>query len=258
MTVGWVVGLDLGQSDDFTAWAVVESVMVPTGRVETVREDAMIAAFARAGSRGGGGSGEPRTFQRPERVLEHRLRHLERVRGQSYPSIVQRTGAILRELDALARLEMPPPADPYRQRTPRPPSPTLAVDATGVGRPVIDMLLAADLPAWVRPVTITGGDTATREGSGFRAPKRDLASALAVTLEGGRLKWPPGLPLRDVLETELRAFHVRVGAGGHDSYAARGPGDGWRERPHDDLVLATAMAVWMGEYADRVHAARPV
>ena len=65
---------------------------------------------------------------------------------------------------------------------------------------------------------------------------------------------PPRLPPRDVLETELRAFHVRVGAGGHDTYGARGPGEGWRERPHDDCVLAVVLAVWVAEYADGVRA----
>ena len=35
----------------------------------------------------------------------------------------------------------------------------------------------------------------------------------------------------------------QLSAAGHDSYGA------WREKAHDDLVLAVAMAVWVGEHA---------
>jgi hypothetical protein len=36
-------------------------------------------------------------------------------------------------------------------------------------------------------------------------------------------------------------FRVTISQSGHDSY------DAWRERIHDDLVLATALAVWWNE-----------
>ena len=40
----------------------------------------------------------------------------------------------------------------------------------------------------------------------------------------------------------MLAFKVTLSASGHDSYA-----NDWRENPHDDLVLAVALAVWLGE-----------
>jgi hypothetical protein len=54
------------------------------------------------------------------------------------------------------------------------------------------------------------------------------------------LKIADGVPFQDVLLRELGAFRVKVNrATGHDSYEA------WRERDHDDLVLAVAFASWL-------------
>lgn len=49
-----------------------------------------------------------------------------------------------------------------RRRRPTTPPPLLAVDSTGVGRPVMDVLAAADLPGDLVGITITGGDTVER------------------------------------------------------------------------------------------------
>ncbi len=40
---------------------------------------------------------------------------------------------------------------------------------------------------------------------------------------------------------ELHAFRVTISDNGHDSYSA------WRERDHDDLVLALCLAAWTAE-----------
>ncbi len=51
-----------------------------------------------------------------------------------------------------------------------------------------------------------------------------------------------GLPLAEVLKDELLNFRVKINeATGHDSYEA------WREKDHDDIVLATALACWYPE-----------
>ena len=55
----------------------------------------------------------------------------------------------------------------------------IAVDATGVGRPVIEMLrpVVGKLDA----ITLTGGDAVTEsEGREYRAPKRDVVAATKV------------------------------------------------------------------------------
>jgi hypothetical protein len=98
-------------------------------------------------------------------------------------------------------------------------------------------------------VTITGGDTVSRKGKDLRIPKRDLVTIVAVLLETRRLKVPKALPLARTLFDELHNFKVKVSPLGHDSYGAGGE---WREGQHDDLVLAVALAAWIGEHGTGV------
>ena len=119
------------------------------------------------------------------------------------------------------------------------------VDQTGVGRPVVDMLRGAGLKPIA--ITITGGDSVTREGGAVRVPKRDLVSTVQVLLQSKRLKIARGLKEAQTLTDELLAFKVTITTTGHDRY---GNDVGmWRENPHDDLVLAVALAAWYGENA---------
>jgi hypothetical protein len=115
---------------------------------------------------------------------------------------------------------------------------SLVVDATGCGRPVIDMIRQRGLNPV--PITIHGGDQVTFD-AGWRVPKRDLVSILQVTLQTERLKFAKELPAVETLVQELLAFRVKISEQGHDSYGS------WREGSHDDLVLALACAVWFGE-----------
>ena len=119
---------------------------------------------------------------------------------------------------------------------------TLAVDATGVGAPVIDMFRAAYLPVYLQPIQITGGSEVSRDGDVARVPKRDLVSSSQVALQTGRLKIAPELPDAQTLVRELQNFQVKISLEtAHDSYGA------WREGTHDDLVLAVALALWVAE-----------
>src|SRR5436305_2410642 len=64
----------------------------------------------------------------------------------------------------------------------------LAVDATGVGAPVIDLFreqLTRRIPLYA--ITITGGATVTGSGERPHVPKRDLIDTTAVILEQHRL-----------------------------------------------------------------------
>jgi hypothetical protein len=119
--------------------------------------------------------------------------------------------------------------------------PTLCVDSTGVGKAVVEMFRLDTLRARLVPVLITGGHEVTRGGRGsYNVPKKELVSALQSTLQGGRLTFAQ-LPLRDLLIKEMHAFKAKITVAGNETYAA------WRERDHDDLVLAVAIAVWAGE-----------
>ena len=58
---------------------------------------------------------------------------------------------------------------------------TLVVDQTGVGRPVVEMLMRAPVPARIVPVTITAGSAITRaEDGSFHVPKKVLVTSLQI------------------------------------------------------------------------------
>ena len=214
------VGVDLGQQRDYTAISVTERALLPTGRY---RREAYYDWDAQTNRSRLVEEGKP----------EYRVRHLERPPlGTSYVVVVER---ILELLESLGDREL-----------------VLAVDTTGVGRPVADML-KAHLKKWLetRPrtelttawITITGGDSVTKaEGGGLRVPKRDLASAPLVLMQNGQLKIAAEMPLAETLRKELLNFKVKINIStAHDSYEA------WREGDHDDLVLSVALACWAGE-----------
>ena len=176
----YVVGVDLGQTADFTAITILE--------------------------------------EREERTYD--VRYLERLRNTPYPVIVRRLGHLVKML---------------------PERPSMAVDATGVGRPVIDMIKEAHLDATIYPITLTGGDAVTRDGMERHVPKRDVASTIAVLLQTQRLRIAKGLKESETLLRELLNFRVKISLAGHDSYEA------WREQEHDDLVLAVGLAARLFE-----------
>jgi hypothetical protein len=200
---GYIIGCDLGQANDFTALCVLEKLRDTS---TTVQQKGF----------------EPPTSITTTRNIFH-LRHLQRLKlGTGYPDVVNIVSTMLKAL---------PPAKQ---------APALVTDATGVGRPVIDMMQKAGL----RPIaiTITGGFDENRVASNdWRIPKRNLVSTLAVLLQSGRLKVAPDLAEGETFVSELSNFKVKISAAGHDSYNA------WRESIHDDLVLSVALAAWFGE-----------
>jgi hypothetical protein len=154
----------------------------------------------------------------------YHLVHLERLKlGTPYPAQVAHVKAVL---------ETPPLRGAV----------SLALDYTGCGRPVFDLFAAAKLPCPLYGITIHGGDKATRDGWQIRVPKRDLVADVQVLLQSGRVKIADALPEAKTLVTELLNFRMKIDPQtAHDSYSA------WRESQHDDLVLATALALWLGE-----------
>lgn len=233
----YVIGLDLGQAQDFSALVVAERNETPTGEIGLVQN---VAAFF------DGGKHLPRTLRVPRTTASYDVIHLERLPlGTAYTEIPGKVQAVEQRVrqrfcDIARRRNQPAslrdaPID-------------LVIDKTGCGRPVADMLTAAGLDAVF--VTIHGGDQVVRvEHREFRTPKRDLCGAIQSTLQSRRLKASPSLPYWPALQEELRNFRARISLGGHDSYGAGGGVDEWRTGgAHDDLVLATALAVWYAEF----------
>jgi hypothetical protein len=119
---------------------------------------------------------------------------------------------------------------------------TLVVDRTAVGAPVVDLLRRTHLRAVVEPITITAGQQAhPDEAGGWSVPKKELVSTLQVLLQGRRIKVSRRLREAGVLLRELSAFRTKVSLTENDGLEA------WREGPHDDLVLAVAVAAWHSE-----------
>ncbi len=188
------VGLDLGQSQDSTAIAVVER------RLTKGEFDHVAYAY------------------RKEVGLY--LRFLERPPlGTPYPDIVYRVAEVVQSSELAGRCR-------------------LVVDATGVGRPVVDMVRKARLGCSLMPVLITGGDTESQPDEYYRVPKRDLVVGLQVLLQDKTLQIAGKLPQGEELVKELMGMQVKLTGSGHDQYGA------WREGAHDDLVLAVALACW--------------
>jgi hypothetical protein len=116
----------------------------------------------------------------------------------------------------------------------------LAVDATGVGGPVVDMLRMGGMRCNMTEVTITGGERESQRGQwGWSVPKRDLMSGLQVALESGELRIAKGLKESGALVQELVDMRVAVRATGRVRMGAEGAGE------HDDLVIAVGLAVWL-------------
>jgi hypothetical protein len=160
-------------------------------------------------------------FAQADGVHEYACRYLKRFElGTPYTTIANEVIRIVRQFPASA---------------------SLAVDMTGVGRPVVDMLRAG-LPVPIWPITITAGVHSTQDEDGWKVPKRELVSVIQLLLQSKRLAISKQLPDAAVLGKELATFEVKITAAGTETFSA------WREGANDDLVLATALAAWVGEY----------
>jgi hypothetical protein len=193
MRIDYFTGLDLGQTQDYTAIAVVERI-----ELEGDWDGAMWAKRKKA---------------------ELRLRHLERVPlGTPYPDVVSRAARVVDTLRAGGTSYLIP-------------------DATGVGRPVVNMLQAAGLGNRMWPVSITGGPLERLEKGIYLTPKRDLIVGLQILLQEEKLVLASGMEFEEALLREMQTMQVRVGVRS-EQYGQ------WREGEHDDLVLAVALACW--------------
>jgi hypothetical protein len=199
------LGLDLGQRHDPAAIAILNRTVEPTG------------AF------------NPVTWEF-EREVHFRLCHTERLAlGTPYIQIVARVGRLLEKLAApLPGIHAYAGTAPLR---------TLVVDASGVGRPVVELIRKSGI-AWtptpgnaprvaIAPVTITASGSPHFEASGEESvSRRDLITNLRVLLERRLLKISARIHDRQALLKELIELQDRSGS------------------RHDDLAMATAIACW--------------
>ena len=184
----FTIGVDLGQSRDPTAIAIVH------------------------------------TAPREDQLPVFSVGHLERLPLDTpYPSVVRHVLALALRGNFRATND----------------GPEIVIDFTGVGRPVFDMFKQHDgFNAFdVYGVSITAGDTTTKEGRVSWVPKRLLISGLMAALHDGRLKILKTLTDAAALIEELQSFQATVTESGYWRFGARAG-------KHDDLVLALAIAVY--------------
>jgi hypothetical protein len=204
----FILGLDLGQAQDPTALAILKRSPLRAAEGRPARD-----ALGRE---------------------QHRsvCVHLERWQlGTSYPAIVEK----------IKTLTSRPELRTGKER------PRLAIDATGVGRAVVDVFLAAGLPVQAVPITITPGEGYRKDRWGpgcslaYWVAKKELVGTIQAGLQTEALKVVPDLGLAETLKAELLNFQVKVTAAANETFNAR-------EGAHDDLVLAVALAAWLGEH----------
>jgi hypothetical protein len=222
--VEYVFGVDLAQQSDFTAVSLLK--LTPT---------------ARAGS------------DRAAAPYGYDLISLARYRGESYPSLVKRIGKLAADPRLRPTIQVPPRAVAdgafYMGSAPvQAPKPRIVLDATGVGRAVVDMFVTPEVRAVadIVPLTITAGESWRKDRwgntglMGYWVAKRELVSLLVARLQGECLRFIPGDRLSAELEDELRNFRLKLSKANNEQFEAR-------EGKTDDLVLAVSMAVWASE-----------
>lgn len=196
VTERFVLAVDLGQSADPTAIAVIHHRHVRRIQYR--------------------GHHPPVDFEPPRDTFD--VRHLARLPlGLSY----------IDQVVEVERLWARPPLNGQCE---------LAIDETGVGRPVGDLF---DLKG-IEPtrITITGGEKASRAGvRRWHVPKGLLISMVDARLHAGELRFAANLAEANAMAAELRDFRRKVSAAGRYSYEAR-------VGQHDDLVLAVAIGLW--------------
>lgn len=217
------VGVDLGQANDFTAIAVLERVVVPP----------QTALFAPVGK-------EP-SNRLVEGDIVYDLVYLKRPKlGTAYDVISRRVADLICELE---------PEGAFGELG----QVTLSCDATGVGRPIADMLdtefkrrgaSSKSVPRVdFRRVSVTGSNTSLkrpeRTNGYWSVPKKDLVFPAVAAFQQGKIRIAKGIKDREALVHELKNYRRTTNiATGNMAF------EPWRESDHDDLLFATCLALW--------------
>ena len=152
----------------------------------------------------------------------HLVRHLERLpAGRPYPAIAARVGEL---------------AAAVREKTGFPPS--VCVDATGLGEPIMELLREFCADAWdLVACYFTHGDQRIEDGRDvIRLGKAFLVAKLQTLLQADRLHLPRTLEAEGLAQ-ELLDYEIRVDLDANDRPGA------FRVGTRDDLVTALGLAV---------------
>ena len=177
----YLVGLYLGQANDYTALGILHQKFVES-----------------------------------RHRFEYELPYLERVRGMPYPLIVDKVEALLKKPELQAS-EPPlliidktgvgaPVCDMFNPKFMQMHD-NFQSNMVALNKNVIE-------------ITITTGHTPSRVIGGYHVPKRDLVFALLAIYQSQRIKVAEALPLAEPLKGELTNLKLKINTIGHDSYSA--------------------------------------
>lgn len=212
------VGADIGQKHDPTAIVVCEYETVEIDEVGVPQDPTGLRDLLNLAT----GVEDP-----PLLDTRYVVRALERLPlNTSYPAVARRLHAICRAMARRAQSEV-----------------FLAVDATGVGRPIVDIVRAElDDDVHLTAVTISGGEkcpTNALHRSEVVLGKVGMVSRLQALLQTRRIVMPRTADARGLAD-ELLDFEIRVRDSGNDELGA------FKTGKHDDLVTALGLSV-LGE-----------
>lgn len=209
-----VIGADIGKTTDPTAIVVCEYQTVEITQAGVPIDTTGLRDFLNIAT----GLEEP-----PLMDTRYVVRALQRLElGTPYPAVARRINAICNAMRNRG-------GEVY-----------LAVDATGVGGPVVDIVRDELHPdVHLTAVTITGGDKcpgSPLQRSEIRMAKVWMVSRLQALLQTRRIVMPK-TPEAEGLAEELIDFEIKVSKDGQDEMGA------FKTGKHDDLVTALGLSV---------------
>ena len=110
----------------------------------------------------------------------------------------------------------------------------VCLDASGVGRPVLDMLRKEH----IRPVgiVISGGREATFKGRLWTVPKTDLVTTTILAFQNNLIRIAK-LPETKILLNELNQYEITIAKNGHTGFSAP-------SGKHDDVIMALFLSIY--------------
>jgi hypothetical protein len=169
----------------------------------------------------------------------YHLRGLDRIKGVDYPKIVELIAATIKRLDKEKNT-----ID----------GPHLCMDASGLGAPVRDYLIEADIftdQKEIFPVVFTGGEAARYDtvSHNYNISKTLIVSNLLSLMQHRRFDYSPDLQALSLLEREISSFKYHLTPSGHTGFDAE-------SGEHDDLICAIAIPLIVGEWKFKIETIR--
>ena len=167
------------------------------------------------------------TFGEYEINKRYNLRLLERFKGISSEKLVEQVMAFINK-------------KPLKENT------SIAVDVAGFGKTLVDTFAKTKLQYVM--VSVTEADAVISEEVNHRVSKKELISNLQFLFISERLRVKQDLPLSNIFIKELLGYRLKNTSQDHENQRVS------KERNHDDLVFALALACWYGQEVGRKEA----